>query len=112
MPVPPVIKRTIAFLDGQNLYHASKKAFGSRYPDYDPQALARTVCALKGWDLRGVRFYTGVPDPTDNPVWNEWHFRGLNLARRRTPILGPPGVPVGARTDLVSCLKPGLPGLP
>jgi uncharacterized LabA/DUF88 family protein len=30
------------------------------------------VCAIKGWDLKQVRFYTGVPDPADNAFWN--HF--------------------------------------
>lgn len=29
MPVEPSTKRTVAFFDGQNLYHAAKEAFGS-----------------------------------------------------------------------------------
>lgn len=28
MPDEPLIKRTVAFFDGQNLFHATKEAFG------------------------------------------------------------------------------------
>lgn len=32
--VEPQVKRTIAFFDGQNLFHAAKEAFGYPYPNY------------------------------------------------------------------------------
>ena len=44
----PVVKRAIAFVDGQNLFHAAREAFGSHYPDYDPVALSKTICAQRG----------------------------------------------------------------
>ena len=31
----PSVKRTIAFIDGQNLFFAAKEAFGYSYPDYE-----------------------------------------------------------------------------
>jgi hypothetical protein len=40
VPVEPGVKRVIAFVDGQNLFHAAKKAFGSRFPGYNPQTRA------------------------------------------------------------------------
>jgi hypothetical protein len=32
VPVEPSVKRTVAFVDGQNLFYAAKKAFGHRFP--------------------------------------------------------------------------------
>ena len=43
MLVEPPVKRTIAFFDGQNLYHAVRSAFGYTYPNYD---------ALEKWPRR------------------------------------------------------------
>lgn len=58
--------RAIAFVDGQNLFHAARVAFGHSYPNYDVKELAETVSRRMGWSLVQVRFYTGVPDASDN----------------------------------------------
>ena len=63
MLAEPPVKRTVAFFDGQNLFHAARSAFGYNYPNYDVKALAQTICAARGWQLCQVHFYTGVPDP-------------------------------------------------
>ena len=78
MPVEPGVRRVIAFVDGQNLFHAAKKAFGSRFPDSNPKALAERICADRGWTLSQTFFYTGIPDRADNAVWN--HFWTAKLA--------------------------------
>ncbi len=78
MPVEPVIKRTFAFFDGQNLFHHAKAAFGCPYPNYDVARLAQTVCGAQGWQLIQPRFYTGVPEAADKPFWN--HFWVAKLA--------------------------------
>src|SRR5580658_3606963 len=70
MSVEPAVKRTIAFVDGQNLYHNARNVFGYTYPNYDVQKLAQAVCAAKGWSPERVQFYTGVPSPTDNAHWH------------------------------------------
>jgi uncharacterized LabA/DUF88 family protein len=72
-------------VDGQNLFHAAREAFGYSYPNYDPVALARAVCASHSWSLEATYFYTGVPDARDNPRWN--HFWVAKLA-----IMGTRGV--------------------
>ncbi len=77
--IEPSAKRTVAFVDGQNLYHAVREAFGYTYPNYDILALAKRVCDLKSWSLQQVRFYTGVPDAADNAFWN--HFWTHKLAQ-------------------------------
>ena len=83
MSAEPHIKRAIAFFDGQNLYHCAKAAFGYTYPNYDPLALARVVCAGAGWECAGVRFYTGVPDAADNSFWNHfWTAKGAQMGRQ------------------------------
>lgn len=83
MPVEPSTKRTVAFFDGQNLYHAAKEAFGYHYPNYDPVALAREVCGPQGWTLTEVRFYTGVPAPEDDRHWHEFWSRKLAVLGTR-----------------------------
>ncbi|MDD5194842.1 MAG: NYN domain-containing protein [Candidatus Omnitrophica bacterium] len=72
-PFPePSVKRAIVFIDGQNLFHAAKEAFGYPYPNYDAKLLAEKICALKGWDLKEIRFYTGVPDLQDDTSWHDF----------------------------------------
>jgi uncharacterized LabA/DUF88 family protein len=78
MPQEPLVKRAITFIDGQNLYHAAREAFGYSYPNYDVLALSKTVCQQKGWDLKQARFYTGIPDQQDDGFWN--HFWSGKLA--------------------------------
>jgi len=77
MPVEPTQRRAVVFVDGQNLFHAVREAFGHTYPNYDVLALARAICATHGWDLKQVRFYTGVPEHDDNPFWNAFWVKKL-----------------------------------
>lgn len=91
MPAEPVVKRTITFIDGQNLFYAVKKAFGYTYPNYDPKALAECIAAPRGWTLTKIFFYTGIPDPDDDPFWN--HFWTAKLA-----VMGTRGVETFSRT--------------
>lgn len=79
MPTEPSNKRVVAFLDGQNLFYAAKNAFGYKWPNYDPQLLANSVCSLHGWILAETRFYTGLPSPQDDRFWN--HFWSAKLAQ-------------------------------
>lgn len=67
MPAEPAPKRTVGFVDGQNLFYAAKKAFGYPYPNYDPKALAERIASDRGWTLVETFFYTGIPDASDNP---------------------------------------------
>ncbi|MFA5139960.1 MAG: NYN domain-containing protein [Elusimicrobiota bacterium] len=74
--------RAVAFIDGQNLYRGVKQAFGCSFPNYDVQALSRAVCALKGWALTGIRFYTGIPARRDDPFWHGfWAAKLLAMSR-------------------------------
>ena len=63
-------RRVVGFVDGQNLFYAAKQAFGYTYPNYDPRRLTEVVAEAQGWTVAGIRFYTGVPDRSDNPFWN------------------------------------------
>ena len=69
MPTEPAVKRTVAYVDGQNLYHSAREAFGHRFPNFDPLALASRVCQSQGWNLNQTRFYTGVPDASDDSFY-------------------------------------------
>lgn len=76
MPTEPTIKRVVAFVDGQNLYRSAKTAFGYHYPNYDVQALARSVCAAQGWQFDQVRFYTGTAqNPKPNVMSAHFSFQ-------------------------------------
>jgi uncharacterized LabA/DUF88 family protein len=87
----PRVKRAITFLDGQNLFHAAREAFGYTYPNYDVAALSQAVCQAHTWNLAQIRFYTGIPDPADNPFWNK--FWSAKLA-----VMGRQGIRVFSRS--------------
>jgi len=83
MRAEPISKRAIAFIDGQNLFHAAKAAFGYTIPNYDPKALAELVCARYDWNLCEIRFYTGVPRKEDNLFWSTfWSSKLLSMSRQ------------------------------
>jgi uncharacterized LabA/DUF88 family protein len=83
MPTEPQVKRTVSFIDGQNLFHAAREAFGYTYPNYDVLALSRMLTGRPGWDLQQVRFYTGIPDPTDDHYWHHfWTNKLLFMSRQ------------------------------
>ena len=76
----PGVKRAVSFVDGQNLYHHAKAAFGHPVPNYDPWALAGAVCQQRGFRNVGVRFYTGVPLVQKDPKWHGfWRRRLLRM---------------------------------
>ncbi len=78
MQKEPVVKRTFAFFDGQNLFHSARESFGYTYPNYDPLKLAESVCSINDWRLDQVFFYTGIPSNAKNPHWH--HFWSKKLA--------------------------------
>lgn len=87
MSAEPAIKRTIAFFDGQNLFYAAKYAFGYTYPNYDVLKLAKMICQDKVWNLAQTRFYTGVPDEQDNPLWHYfWTNKLASMGRQGIEI--------------------------
>ena len=63
-------RRVVSFVDGQNLFYAARQAFGYAYPNYDPRRLTEMVAAVQGWTVAGIRFYTGVPDLSENQFWS------------------------------------------
>ena len=73
----PTTKRTVIFVDGQNLYHSVKEAFGYNFPNYDIKKLSETICQQHNWNIEEVRFYTGVPDLQDDARWNNFWIRKL-----------------------------------
>ncbi len=82
MPQEPSEKRVIAFVDGQNLFYAAKKAFGYSYPNYDPHALAQKISISKNWKLIATHFYTGVPTIEDNPAWHSfWSAKLVSMGK-------------------------------
>jgi len=86
MACEPTVKRAITFIDGQNLFHAAREAFGYTYPNYDVVCLSKAICQAHGWDLHQVRFYTGVPNSADNQFWSKFWAAKL-LAMRRQGVL-------------------------
>lgn len=81
--IEPAIKRAIAFVDGQNVYRHCKTAFGYHYPNYDIRKLAECIAVSRGWNLIGIHFYTGVPDPSDDPMWNRFWINKLAAMGRQ-----------------------------
>lgn len=89
--IEPAIKRAMAFVDGQNLYHHAGAAFGYRYPNYDIQKLAEMIAKKEGWNLTVTHFYTGVPDAGDNPRWNRfWTNKLASMGRQGIEVFSRP----------------------
>mgnify|MGYP001609717386 CR=1 FL=1 len=87
----PAIIRAVSFFDGQNLFHSAKQAFGYTWPNFDPVALTESICAGNGWNVSGVRFYTGVPDAADKPFWNHfWTAKGAQMGRDNVHVFTRP----------------------
>lgn len=91
MPPEPLDKRAVVFVDGQNLFHAAREAFGYTYPNYDAAALADHLYRANGWTLTQTRFYTGVPELLDDVFWH--HFWAAKLA-----VMGRQGIHVFSRS--------------
>jgi len=77
-------------MDGQNLFHGAREAFGYRWPNFDPLKLAQAVCDGQGWQLEKIHFYTGVPSARVKPHWD--HFWNRKLA-----VMGTRGIVVFRR---------------
>ena len=87
-------KRAVVFIDGQNLFHAAKEAFGHIYPNYDIKLLAEKICLDRGWFVGEIRFYTGVPDANDDGFWHGfWHGFWIN----KLTAMGQKGIKVFSR---------------
>ena len=87
----PATVHTVAFVDGQNLFHCAKTAFGYTYPNYDPKLLAEKVCLAKGWKLTQVRFYTGVPPKDRDPTWHQfWSKKATFMIRKGVHVVTRP----------------------
>ena len=80
---PPQPLKAIAFIDGQNLYHAVKDAFGYTYPNFDIKKLAKAICINQGWTLIETRFYTGVPRIGDNKFWHGFWSAKLGAMKKQ-----------------------------
>lgn len=79
----PENNRAIVFFDGQNLFHGAKEAFGYTYPNFDPEKLARSVCAKMSWQLAQARFYTGVHTLEGNEHWHRFWEKKLAMMGRQ-----------------------------
>ena len=80
--------RTIVLIDGQNLHHLAKIAWGSSersvydWPSYDVETLAQAlVSRIPGRTLSEIRFYTGVPEPSAGDSQTFWHGFWSNKLR-------------------------------
>jgi uncharacterized LabA/DUF88 family protein len=87
----PTVKRAVAFVDGQNLFHAAREAFGYTYPNYNVLALVQRICALRDWTPVGTRFYTGIPDADDDAFWHDfWASKLLAISRQGAHVFSRP----------------------
>ncbi len=85
---PPKDQYAVAFIDGQNLFHCAKEAFGYTYPNYDAKKLAEAVCKQRGWTLTQTRFYSGVPPIERDKKWHEfWAKKTLRMSRSGVQVV-------------------------
>jgi uncharacterized LabA/DUF88 family protein len=79
---------SMAFFDAQNLYRHAREAFEEsaedpyHHPCFDPKKLHQKVAAELGCTPNLTRFYTGVPNASDQEMWaGYWANRLLALSR-------------------------------
>lgn len=97
----PPDKRVSVFVDGQNLFHSVKKAFGYTYPNYNVKKLACEVCEKQGWSNPvSIHFYTGIQSKERSPEWNAFWRRKLDAMKEE-------GVLVFSRTLFYSRTRIG-----
>lgn len=70
--------RVLVFIDGQNAYKSCERLYG--HGPTHPMILADRIC--DGRKLVGVRYYSGVPDPTINSHGRKKSDLRHNLMRR------------------------------
>lgn len=75
----PEEKLAVAFIDGSNMRHSARTTFGEAFANFNPLALAETVCAAQGWRLGGVHLYLGVPDVR---VSEDAHYASIKRCAR------------------------------
>ena len=80
------LKKTIAFIDGQNLFYSIKNSFGYEYPNYDVKKLANLVCKKQNWRLTKTSFYTGIPKQKDNPFWHYFWSSKISTLKRKKNV--------------------------
>ncbi len=78
----PAVKNAMAFFDGQNLYRHAKEAFGHHHPNYHPVRLHDAVCRANGWRSSLIRFYTGIPSPSESPMWHAYWANRIRAMKR------------------------------
>lgn len=101
MPAEPPVKRAVVFIDGQNLYHSARHAFGYTHPNYDVQALADAVCRPRGWRVSETRFYTGVPTAAADPFWHAfWSAKTVVMGKQGVVVFTRPLHYLGHRLQL------------
>jgi len=87
----PTKKRAVAFVGGQDLFHAVKESFGYFHPNYDVKLLVEKICANQGWIIEGINFYTGVPDHQDDALWNTfWNKKLANMGKKDIKVFARP----------------------
>jgi hypothetical protein len=77
----PRLKRTVVFIDAQNVYRTAREAYGwenesSRRGNFRPLALGQLLTAAEDRELVDVRVYTGVPSQARDD-------QGYRAARKR-----------------------------
>ncbi|HBB66942.1 MAG: hypothetical protein A2X28_08540 [Elusimicrobia bacterium GWA2_56_46] len=79
MKTEPAVKQVVVFVDGQNLYRTVKTAFGYSYPNYNLHKLSSKLISLRpGWQLKQIRFYTGIPEKKQDPMWHSFWAKKLS----------------------------------
>jgi uncharacterized LabA/DUF88 family protein len=83
--------KTVAFIDGQNLFHCAMEAWGYYWPNFDAAALASKICETQGWHLSQTRFYTGMPGLNEDPEWHAfWSAKKTSMIRQGIEVFTRP----------------------
>jgi uncharacterized LabA/DUF88 family protein len=80
--IEPKTKQCVAFIDAASLHRSLQLAFGTSWPAFHPQLLAKTICDREGWELTGTRLYAMIPREEQDVRWNKFWTRKLRTHER------------------------------
>jgi uncharacterized LabA/DUF88 family protein len=84
----PSKKRVVSFFDCQNLFKSAFELWQYSFPNFDALKLSKLLASKynhEGWQLTGMRLYTGIHDVKRNPAWHAFWTKKLNAAKNNFP---------------------------
>jgi uncharacterized LabA/DUF88 family protein len=86
--IEPLKKRVVSFFDCQNLFKSALELWKYSFPNFNALKLSKLLASKykdEGWQLAGMRLYTGIHDSKRDPAWHGFWTKKLLAAKNNYP---------------------------